>query len=308
MSQSLRLLLLGEVEDPAVGLSQVLLLFEVDFEGSLDGHEGDSSQDGPLQVGVDAAEHEFAYDGCDGRENECSTQDPRGRDVIGQRTGFGWDPRHRATDTWEYTVEDLQFVGVLPPQSQHVVLPADHLPQDEHDGDGGQPDEEEQRVSSLHHIQALLMAHHLHDCDGSVRDSGPVNRPHHDPSCSERTGLGDEAVGQVQHVHHRAECGEDNEVLCVALWAGDPGCAVAPLFLVHPALQTGLVHPFSGTPTAARANPLCCPVVLICGEANPAAPVQILLHNNRTLVRHFRGDFLPSIVSSGSSLFLSIKK
>lgn len=37
------LLLLGEVEDLAVGLPQVLLLFEVHFKRPLDGHKGDTS-------------------------------------------------------------------------------------------------------------------------------------------------------------------------------------------------------------------------------------------------------------------------
>lgn len=63
--------------------------------------------------------------------------------------------------TWEDAVEDLQFVGVLPPQTQDVVLPADHLAEDQHDRDGGQANEQEQRVGPLHNIQALLMAHHL---------------------------------------------------------------------------------------------------------------------------------------------------
>lgn len=36
------LLLLGEVEDLAVRLSQVLLLLEVHLERTLDGHEGDA--------------------------------------------------------------------------------------------------------------------------------------------------------------------------------------------------------------------------------------------------------------------------
>lgn len=63
--------------------------------------------------------------------------------------------------TWEDAVEDLQFVRVLPPQTQDVVLPADHLAEDQHDGDGGQANEQEQRVGPLHNVQALLMAHHL---------------------------------------------------------------------------------------------------------------------------------------------------
>lgn len=63
--------------------------------------------------------------------------------------------------TREDAVEDLQLVGVLPPQTQDVVFPADHLAEDQHDGDGGQADEQEQRVGPLHDIQPLLMAHHL---------------------------------------------------------------------------------------------------------------------------------------------------
>ncbi|TNN33864.1 hypothetical protein EYF80_055971 [Liparis tanakae] len=46
-------------------------------------------------------------------------------------------------------------------RAQHVVLPADHLAEDQHDGDGGQADEQEQRVGPLHHVQPLLVAHHL---------------------------------------------------------------------------------------------------------------------------------------------------
>lgn len=35
-------------------------------------------QDGPLQVGVDAAEHELAHDGGDGGKHQRSAQDPSG--------------------------------------------------------------------------------------------------------------------------------------------------------------------------------------------------------------------------------------
>lgn len=76
--------------------------------------------------------------------------------------------------TWEDAVEDLQFVRVLPPQAQDVVLPADHLAENEHDGDGGQPDEEEQRVSPLHNIQALLMADYL-DTRGDNQNGNCLN-------------------------------------------------------------------------------------------------------------------------------------
>ena len=66
--------------------------------------------------------------------------------------------------------------------------------------------------------------------------------------------------------------GKDDEVFCVALWAGHACRAVAPLLLVHPALQAGLVNPLGGAATVTRTHPLCCAVVLVCGEAHPAAP------------------------------------
>lgn len=165
------------------------------------GVSGCTHQDGPLQVGVDAAEHELAHDGGDGGEDQSATQDPCGRHVVCQGAGLGRDTRNWAANpcrdsgrlsthegtrkvhvldcqqlnqhkdkrgsgsaellTWEDTIEDLQFVGVLPPQTQDVVLPADHLAEDQHDGDCRQADEQEQRVGTLHHIQPLLVAHHL---------------------------------------------------------------------------------------------------------------------------------------------------
>lgn len=66
--------------------------------------------------------------------------------------------------------------------------------------------------------------------------------------------------------------GKDNEVFCIALWAGYTCCAVASLFLVHPALQAGLVNPLGGAAAAARANPLCRAVIFVRGKAHPAAP------------------------------------
>lgn len=65
---------------------------------------------------------------------------------------------------------------------------------------------------------------------------------------------------------------KDDEVFCIALWAGHACCAVAPLFLVHPALQAGLVDPLGGAATATRAHPLCCAVVLVRGKTHPTAP------------------------------------
>lgn len=68
------------------------------------------------------------------------------------------------------------------------------------------------------------------------------------------------------------QLGKDNEVFGIALRAGDASRAVAPLLLVHPALQTGLVHPLGGAAAAARTHPLGRAVILIRGEAHPAAP------------------------------------
>lgn len=66
--------------------------------------------------------------------------------------------------------------------------------------------------------------------------------------------------------------GKDDEVFCVALWAGHTGRAVAPLLLIHPALQAGLVNPLGGAAAATRTHPLCCAVVFVCGKAYPATP------------------------------------
>lgn len=65
---------------------------------------------------------------------------------------------------------------------------------------------------------------------------------------------------------------KDDEVFCIALWAGHTCRAVAPLLLVHPALQAGLVNPFGRAAAATRTHPLCRAVVLVCGKAHPAAP------------------------------------
>ncbi len=66
--------------------------------------------------------------------------------------------------------------------------------------------------------------------------------------------------------------GKDDEVLCIALWAGHACRAVASLLLVHPTLQAGLVNPLGGTAAATWTHPLCCAVILVCGEAHPATP------------------------------------
>lgn len=79
-------------------------------------------------------------------------------------------------------------------------------------------------------------------------------------------------MSRMLHRFCHTELGEHNEVLRVALWAGDACCAIASLFLVHPTLQTRLVNPFSGTTATARTHPLRRPVVLVRGETHPTAP------------------------------------
>lgn len=79
-------------------------------------------------------------------------------------TIFGFPSRNAkqiSLRTWKDAVENLKFVGVLPPQAQDVVFPADHFAKDQHDGNCGQSDEQEERVRPLHHIQTLLVTHHL---------------------------------------------------------------------------------------------------------------------------------------------------
>lgn len=89
------------------------------------------------------------------------------------------------TLTWEDAVEDLQFIGILPPQTQHIVLPTYHLSQNKHDWDGGQPDKEEQWISPFHHVQPLLMANHL----AKQKPQSRLNLAHSPPECEFKTGV-----------------------------------------------------------------------------------------------------------------------
>ena len=72
----------------------------------------------------------------------------------------------------------------------------------------------------------------------------------------------------------RTQLGEDDEVLSVALGAGYARRTVAPLLLVHPALQTRLVHPLGEATATARTHPFGRAIVLVRGEAHPAAPAK----------------------------------
>ena len=58
--------------------------------------QGCTDQDSPLQVGVDAAEHEFPHDGGDGGEYQGATQDARSGHVVRKRVGLRWDAGHWA--------------------------------------------------------------------------------------------------------------------------------------------------------------------------------------------------------------------
>lgn len=74
------------------------------------------------------------------------------------------------------------------------------------------------------------------------------------------------------------QLGKDDEVFCIALWAGHTCRAVAPLLLIHPALQAGLMNPLCGATAATWTHPLCRVVVLVCSEAHPAAPTDKHTH------------------------------
>lgn len=64
--------------------------------------------------------------------------------------------------------------------------------------------------------------------------------------------------------------GEVNMVLCATLWTVDCSSTVSFLLLIKPALQTGLVDPFSAAFTPARAYPLGTAVISLSGETHPA--------------------------------------
>lgn len=96
--RSLNIFHLWKIKDLAMSLSEILLLFEVNLKRPFNRHKRNATlrekdgnmirmtthafittfsevrsyQNGPLKVGVDTAEHEFAHDGGDGGEHEGS--------------------------------------------------------------------------------------------------------------------------------------------------------------------------------------------------------------------------------------------
>lgn len=58
-------------------------------------------------------------------------------------------------------------------------------------------------------------------------------------------------------------------IFSATLWAADCSFTVSFLLLVQPALQTGLVDPFSAAFTPAWAHPLRSVVVSLSGKAHP---------------------------------------
>lgn len=66
-------------------------------------------QDGPLQVGVDAAEHQLPHDGGDGGEDQRTTQDAGGRDVVRQWAGLRRDTGDRAANPCRDTESNLYY-------------------------------------------------------------------------------------------------------------------------------------------------------------------------------------------------------
>lgn len=149
----------------------------------------------------------------------------------------------------KYVIQDTVFctwlettlVGESLPQPHYIILPADHLSQDQHHRDGGETHQQEQRVSSLHHKQPLLMSHNLqvimergedptrcttlwlyiltvickissvdlHDSHSSICDSWPVDSPNHHPDSSKGTGPWQSFVYLLQEIHQRAWGGQE---------------------------------------------------------------------------------------------------
>lgn len=83
------------------------------------GDSGSTHQDGPLQVGVDAAEHELPHDGGDGGEDQSATQDPCGRHVVCQGAGLGWDTGNGTANP----CRDAQMASGS--QAKHMIVFAD---------------------------------------------------------------------------------------------------------------------------------------------------------------------------------------
>lgn len=74
-------------------------------------------QDGPLQVGVDTAEHELPHDGGDGGEDQGAAQDPCGRHVVRQGAGLCWDTRNWAANP----CRDAQTDGREPVETHDCI-------------------------------------------------------------------------------------------------------------------------------------------------------------------------------------------
>ena len=114
-------------------------------------------------------------------------------------------------------VEEGQLGGVLAPELEHGVLPSDESTHHEHDGYGGQADEQYERIGLLHEIEALLVAEHLHDSDGAVSHRRPEHAADEYGAGEERTRFAYQPIDDVQRLDKHAALRIDDDVRAVAL-------------------------------------------------------------------------------------------
>ncbi len=206
-----------------------------------------------LKVGIDALKEQLAHNGGNGGQNEPATDGTRERDRIGVgRVRDGGRARQILIRAGQYEIEERQLGGMLSPELEQRVLPANQATQHEHHGYGGQSDEHYERIGLLHHVEALLVAENLHDGHGSVGHRRPVHRSDEYAARQERTRLVYDPIENVQQANKHAAPRVDDYVGAVALRTRDFNRAIALLLLVHPALQTTLVDPFGCAFTFAR--------------------------------------------------------
>lgn len=76
-------------------------------------------------------------------------------------------------------IEELQpgnFRAMPAPKFQQILLPSDHLAQDQDDRDGGKADEQHQRIGLFHGAQAFFVTQNLHHSDSAVSNGRPIHR------------------------------------------------------------------------------------------------------------------------------------
>lgn len=96
-----------------------------------------------------------------------------------------------------------QLGWMLPPELEHSLLPSNQSAQHKHHWYRRQAYKHDQRVSFFHHIQALLMSEHLHDCHGTIRHGSPVNGTNKNATGYKWTRLANDSINCVQYAHKK---------------------------------------------------------------------------------------------------------